>query len=276
MKRALALTLFGCAILAQQVTLPNKQDSFHFAVIGDTGTGERNSYEIAQQLAAQHRTFPFSLALMLGDNMYGGENAADFEKKFERPFGPLLSAGVKFYAALGNHDDPNQRLYKHFNMNGERFYTFKPRDGIRFFALDSNYMDKTQIEWFEKELDSSQSDWKICFFHHPLYSSGERHGSDLQLRAVLEPMLVKHNVTVVLAGHEHFYERLKPQHGIHHFTCGSSAKLRKGNIGKTDLTAKGFDTDNAFMLMEIDKDELHFQTISRKGATVDSGVIKRR
>ena len=87
---------------------------------------------------------------------------------------------MKFYAALGNHDDPNQRFYKPFNMNGERYYSFKPQQGsVRFFALDSNYMDKAQLDWLEKELAASGSDWKICFFHHPLYSSGDKHGSDV-------------------------------------------------------------------------------------------------
>ncbi len=62
---------------------------------------------------------------MLGDNMYGSESPADFVRKFERPYKPLLDAGIKFYAALGNHDEPSQRFYKPFNMDGKRFYTFK-------------------------------------------------------------------------------------------------------------------------------------------------------
>ena len=153
---------------------------------------------------------------------------------------------------------------------------FKPRDGIRFFALDSNYMDKEQIEWLDKELSGSGSEWKIAFFHHPLYSSGEKHGPDEEPRKIVEPLFIKHNVTVVFTGHEHFYERLKPQKGIHHFIEGSSAKLRKGNIGKSEQSAKGFDEDSTFMLCEIDGDQLHFQTITRMGKTVDSGVITRR
>ena len=47
-------------------------------------------------------------------------------RKFEEPYKPLLDADVKFYASLGNHDDPTQRFYKPFNMNGERYYSFKP------------------------------------------------------------------------------------------------------------------------------------------------------
>ena len=169
----------------------------------------------------------------------------------------------------------NQRFYKQFNMSGERYYTFKTQGGVRFFALDSNYMDQKQLEWLEKQLANSGNEWKICFFHHPIYSSGKRHGSSLELRKVLEPLFLKYGVNVVLAGHDHFYERLKPQAGIYYFVCGGAARLRQGNIGLTSLTAKGFDQDNHFMLMEIEGDQLFFQTISRTGTTVDSGVLTR-
>ena len=214
---------------------------------------------------------------MLGDNLYGSERPSDFLDKFELPYKPLLEAGVKFYAALGNHDDPNQRFYKLFNMNGERYYSFKPpRGSVRFFALDSNYMDKTQLEWLEKELTASDSEWKIGFFHHPLYSSGDKHGSDTALREQIEPLFLEAGVDLVLTGHEHFYERLKPQNGIHYIIAGSSAKLRRGNIGRSSMTEKGFDQGFTFMLMEIAGDQLHFQTIDDQGKTVDAGVIPRR
>jgi 3',5'-cyclic AMP phosphodiesterase CpdA len=183
---------------------------------------------------------------------------------------------VKFYATLGNHDDPaRQTPYEKFNMGGKHYYSFKPKEGVRFFSLDSNYMDKRQLDWFENELKSSGSAWKIVFFHHPIYSSGEKHGSNVELRTVLEPVMVNNGVDVVLTGHEHFYERIKPQKGIHYFIVGSSGQLRKGNIGKTELTEKGFDRDNTFMLAEIVGDEMYFQVISRSGNTVDSGMIKR-
>jgi len=273
--RFIIVTFAVSLCMAQELKLPNKKDSLHFAVIGDTGTGGRAQYETAEQLTSYRRLFPFDIAIMLGDNMYGGQKPKDFEKKFERPYAALLGAGVKFYAALGNHDNPNQKDYENFNMKGKRYYSFKPKDGVRFFALDSNYMDKDQIAWLEKELSGSGSEWKIAYFHHPLYSSGEAHGPDEELRRVLEPLLIKHGVSVVFTGHEHFYERLKPQKGIHYFIEGGSAKLREGNIRRSEQTAVGFDTDNSFMLCEIDGDQLFFQTISRTGRTVDSGAIAR-
>ncbi len=269
------LISLSTTLLGQQVLLPVKDGALRFAVIGDSGTGGSGQYEIGQQLAQYHQSFPFDMMLMLGDNLYGGGSARDFEKKFEHPYKPLLDSGVKFYAVLGNHDDPNQRSYRFFNMNGERYYTFRPKNGIRFFALDSNYMDSKQLEWLERALQQSGSDWKICLFHHPLYSSGETHGSSVELRRILEPMFIKYGVSVVFSGHDHFYERIKPQNGIYYFVSGAAGQLRKGNVGKTDLTAKAFDTDNHFMLVEIAGEQMYFETVSRTGQVVDSGVITR-
>ena len=146
---------------------------------------------------------------------------------------------------------------------------------MRFFALDSNYMDPKQLEWLEKELAASGSDWKIAFFHHPLYASG-MHGSDEILKGQLEPLFLKHGVNVVFTGHEHFYERIKPQKGIQYFVEGSSAKLRKGDINpRTGLTAFGYDSGYTFMLVEIVGDELYFQAVTDRAQTIDSGVVKK-
>jgi calcineurin-like phosphoesterase family protein len=280
----LALVLSSPPARAQSITLPMKDGSVRFAVIGDTGRGDTPQYETGRMLAAVHAKFPFTFAIMVGDNMYGADTPGDFQQKFEKPYKALADAGVKFYAALGNHDNPNQRFYKQFNMNGERFYTFRAspgglakvtQGGVRFFAIDSNYLDKSQLDWLSKELAASGSEWKICFFHHPLYSSGKTHGSALETRAVLEPIFVKDGVTVVFTGHDHFYERIKPQKGIAHFVVGATGSLRRGDIRRTDMTAKGFDTDYSFMIAEISGDEMFFQAISRKGETIDSGTLKR-
>jgi 3',5'-cyclic AMP phosphodiesterase CpdA len=278
LKLSLTVLILFAAIagLAQEIRLPNEQDSLHFAVIGDSGTGGRQEYEVADKLAASRQKFPFEFVVMMGDNLYGSESPRDFENKFEKPYRALLAANVKFYASLGNHDDPARQIsYKHFNMGGKKYYTFRPKLGVRFFALDSNYMDKAQLEWLDNELKASGSEWKIVFFHHPIYSSGEKHGSNVELRSVLEPVLVKYGVDVVLAGHEHFYERIKPQKGINYFIVGSSAKLRSDNIGKTELTVKGFDEDNVFMLAEIKGDQMFFQVITRSGKTIDFGDVRR-
>jgi 3',5'-cyclic AMP phosphodiesterase CpdA len=272
---ALSLAVASVVIAQPALTLPNKPDSLKFGVIGDTGTGDKHEFAVAEQLTNFRNQFKFDFVVMMGDNTYTGDK--NLERVFDEPYKPLLDAGVKFYAALGNHDTPNQRNYKLFNMGGKQYYTFRPKLGVRFFALDSNYMSPEQLTWLENELKQSGSDWKIAFFHHPLYSSGGRHGSDQALRDQLEPLFLKYSVDVVLSGHDHFYERVKPQKGIYYWVVGGSAKLRQGDIsGRSALTEKGFDTGYSFMAMEIAGDELYFQAVSDQGKTIDSGMIKRR
>jgi hypothetical protein len=261
------------------VTLPNRAGSLKFAVLGDWGDGSRQQREIAARMATVRSTFPFDLVITVGDNIYGSDSPRAFRDRFETPYKPLLDAGVKFYASLGNHDTPEiQRNYTPFNMEGKLYYSFKaPKQDVRFFALETTYLNLQQIGWIEKELQNAGEAWKIPYFHHPLYSSGDRHGSRIDLRRILEPLFVKYNVSVVFAGHDHFYERVLPQQGIVHFVAGSGGKLRRGNLDRsTGLTAKGFDTDQAFMVAEIDGDELFFNAVSRTGEIVDSGTIRRR
>lgn len=260
------------------LTLPNQPDSLKFAVFGDFGTGSREQYQMADMMARVHDIFPFELVALCGDNLYGSERPPDYKKKFEIPYKPLLDAGVKFYASLGNHDASEQRYYKQFNMDGKSYYSFKaPKQDVRFFALDSTYLDPDETAWIEKELEKSKEDWKIAYFHHPPYSSGDRHGSDMKLRDVLEPLFVKYNVSVVFSGHDHFYERVKPQKGIVYFVTGAGGQLRRGNIDKSSgITAKGNDQDQSFLVAEIAGDEMHFNAVSRGGQIIDSGVITRR
>ena len=271
-----ALAALGLPLYAQDLTLPLKPNSVRFMAIGDMGTGLKPQFELAGKMVEYRQKFPFEFAIMLGDNIYDDDGAGPgtYENRFESPYKPLLDAGVTFYAALGNHDKPNERFYKSFNMNGQQYYTYK-KGNVRFFVLDTTDMNPRQLAWLEKELQNAASDWKICYFHHPLYSSGAFHGSSTELRQVLEPLLVKYGVQVVFAGHDHVYERVKPQKGITYFTEGASGSLRKGNLKKTTMTAAGYDQDRSFMLVEIAGDELYFQTISRTGLTVDSGMIRR-
>jgi Calcineurin-like phosphoesterase len=256
-----------------RVSLPMKDGSVRFVVIGDTGTGTKQQYQLGEVLARYHQVFPFEFVLMMGDNLYGGETPQDFRNKFENVYKPLLDAKIPFYATLGNHDKADQRFYDHFNMKGKEYYRFK-QGNVAFYCLNSNYMDKKQVQWLEAELAKDTSDWKIAFFHHPPYSSGGRHGSSTTLREIVEPIFLKYDVNAVFAGHEHFYERLKPQKGIYYFISGAGGKLRSGDVqDRSPLTEKAFDTDLSFMLLEIVDDQLHFQVISRTGQTVDSGVL---
>lgn len=257
--------------------LPNGKDSLKFFVLGDFGTGGSSQYELAERMARVRERFPAELVITVGDNIYGGERPQDFRKKFEDPYKPLLDAGVEFRASLGNHDSREQARYGLFNMEGRTYYSFKaPKQNVKFVALETDYPTPKQIEWLTGELEGRE-DWIIPYFHHPLYSSGKRHGSHLDLREVLEPLFIGSRVSVVFAGHDHFYERTKPQHGIVHFVVGSGGQLRRNGYERNSpITAAADDTARIFLAAEIDGDSLHFAAIDADGRLVDAGVITRR
>ncbi len=273
---ALVAGLSAIAAAQSSVQLPGADDSLKFAIIGDNGTGSRQQYEVGEQMATVRGRAPFELVLMLGDNLYGRQQPEDFVTKFELPYKKLLDNGVTFFAALGNHDAPREALaYRPFNMNGQRYYTFT-RKGTRFIVIDTNLLDRPQLNWIDDTLRSANEPWIVATFHHPIYSSAGRHGSNVELRVELEPLLIRYGVDVVFSGHDHAYERMKPQSGITYFLEGASGQLRKGDIQPSAMTAAYADQDQSFMVAEIVGDDMTFQTITRTGHVIDSGIVHRR
>jgi 3',5'-cyclic AMP phosphodiesterase CpdA len=256
--------------------------SLKFAVIGDSGQWSSAQRETAAQLSAQREKMRFDLVLMLGDNNYGDGSPESYRVRFEEPYRPLFDAGVRFYAALGNHDAGPQWDYPLFNMGGQRYYTFQRKAGplpplvgdrVQFFALDSVNLDDDQLSWFDRQLSESKAEWKIVFFHHPIYSSGRYELSSAARRATLEGVLIEHQVDAVFAGHEHLYERMAPQSGVMYFVVGASGAVRVGDLRPSSYQAAGYDRDLSFLLVEILGDTMYFRAVNRVGQTIDRGKI---
>ena len=269
---------------AGTLALPDALTSVKFAVIGDSGRGNPPQHEVAAQMVRFRKEFDYNFVLMLGDNIYEGPaSPEDYRTKFEAPYRDLLAAGVKFFAVLGNHDDPRQVAYAPFNMHGERYYTFAPPEDlltrittrVEFFAIDSTSLDRDQMRWLDERLGASKADWKIVFLHHPLYTSGRYRNASRAHRWALEAVLTRHHVDAVFSGHEHIYQRSELQKGIQYFVSGGAGSLRPGDGVAAPFIARTYDGDYHFMLIEIDDDELHFQAISRTGETIDAGTLHR-
>ena len=165
--------------------LPKKLGSLRFAVIGDMGRGDQTQIDTANQMVRWRTMFDYDFVLMLGDNIYDPSGSPEsFYNRFEVPYKPLLDAGIKFYAAVGNHDPANVYTYKPFNMDGHRYYTVE-KNKVRFFAIDTVTTDRTQLAWIREQLAKSGADWKIAFYHHPLYTAGRYGLSASRLRRIL-------------------------------------------------------------------------------------------
>jgi calcineurin-like phosphoesterase family protein len=278
---SLATISAGAFIKPSSIFCSPVNDKIRFAVIGDWGTGDRDGVGTARQLISAHQRTPYDFVLAVGDNIYPNGSGRYFAKNFEQPFADLLKDKIKFYAVLGNHDvdagRQDQRDYPLFNMGGQQYYKIARGNGLaEFFMLDSTDFDSTQTTWLENSLRASRAKWKIAVFHHPIYSSGKKHGSAVGLRKQLEPIFTHYGVNVGFSGHDHIYERTTPQQGIQYFVSGAGGKVRRGDIDKgSGFSAASFDEDNHFMVIELEEKQVSFQAISETGAVVDSGLIKQ-
>ena len=251
--------------------MPSLRGGTVFALMGDSGSGDQAQQAVAQAMITYFDTarhFPF--VLMLGDNLYDD----DYTNEFSVPYKPLLDRGVKFYAALGNHDRDLEIHFKPFNMGDQDRYSFD-QGNARFVALNSNHpTDPLQIKWLDQVYADAGTKWRIAFFHHPLYSSGQ-HAAESRdvIRPALEPTLIRNHVDVVFSGHDHLYERVKPQHEVNYFVSGGGGRYLY------DFKASAFDeigiSEHHFMVAEIAGDRLFFEAITHTQQVLDCGVLYR-
>lgn len=280
--------------------LADREPLLRFIAVGDVGTGGEGQYAVAEAMRLRSQTAPFKIALMTGDNIYNNGEIERIGEVFEQPYGDLLQRGVKFYAALGNHDfrseqGRDQVAYPGYNMVGS-YYTFtevaflqgSPAQGlsdpvtVQFFALDTNQIylnDKhretpwpAQLKWLEDELTRSSATWKVVFAHHPVYSSG-RHGSYRDLMRALSPLFEAYGVQLYINGHDHNYERTVPINGTTYVTSGNGAKLRR--VGSSRWTAHA-SSQLGFTAFDIYDDRLVIKAIDTANAVYDESYVMRR
>ncbi len=257
---------------------PPRQPELRFLAVADTGTGGRGQYAVARAMEAYRQRNPLNLVILGGDNIYNHGEMEKVEAVFEKPYAPLLKAGVRFRAVLGNHDIRTNNgidhlLYPGFNYeNGQRWYTFR-QGPVQFFMLDTNRnVDWTrQLTWLEAELKASRSPWKIVVGHHPIYSSGI-YGTDPGMVRRLTPLFQRYGVKLYINGHDHSYERTREINGTTYLCVGAGAGLRP--VGTTAITAKSASI-LSFAALEVYPEEIRIQGISSDGKVFDQGVIRR-
>jgi hypothetical protein len=251
--------------------LPGISGSTSFALIGDSGSGDSAQRAVANAMLRYFTTARrFSFVLMLGDNLYDD----DYQGEFSVPYQGLLERGVLFYATLGNHDRELEQHYKPFHMTDRLYFAFT-EGNARFVVLNSNHpRDDAQLAWVDGAFGNTGTKWRISFFHHPLYSSGDHaQQSRESIRPALEPALVRNHVDVVFSGHDHLYERIAPQQGIRYFVSGGGGRNLYG-FHKSAFDEVG-SSEHHFMVVELAGDQMFFEAITPQGRTLDCGVLWR-
>jgi tartrate-resistant acid phosphatase type 5 len=253
-----------------------------FAVIGDFGVADTPTAEVA----ALVQSWLPDLVITVGDNNYPDgsastidDNIGQFYHQFISPYRGTYGPGAatnKFFPSLGNHDweTTGAKPYlDYFTLPGnERYYDFV-RGPVQFFALDSDPREPDGITatsrqgtWLQNTLAASKSRWRLVYFHHAAYSSGD-HGNTADMQWPFGSW----GATVVLAGHDHDYERIHVD-GLPYFVNGAGGNRLYDFHTPVAGSRVRYNADQGAMLVEASDRTIVYRFINRKGKLIDSYV----
>jgi acid phosphatase type 7 len=246
---------------------------FRFAALGDTRTGHDIHRRLVEAMARENIDF----VINSGDLVeFGGvEEQWDLFFRIEAP----LVARRPMLAAIGNHDESPRRYFEQYfvtsrSNTGERYYYVDWGD-VRVVIMDSESecrRGSDQYVFVDRALaDAAAKDMlSIVSLHYPPYSSGT-HGSHMEMRSVVGELAPKHGVELVLAGHDHDYERTVPIDGVTYIVAASAgATIRKMS---PSAFSKVLRTEPHYLLFDVDRGSLVGRAINLYGDTFDSFVI---
>lgn len=244
--------------------------SVRFLAMGDSGGGGSDQ----KALLAQMFTVPYDLIIHTGDIAYDSGTIAEFEDNVFAVYNRLFRH-LPFFPVSGNHEyeTDDARPYRDvFALpSNERWFSYD-WGNVHFAAIDTEQDYAAQAKWLDEDLAKSSQPWKIVYMHRPPYASSER-GSDLEARDVFAPIFEKHGVKLVLTGHEHHYERTKPQRGIHYIVTGGGGQGTR-SVTPSSFTAFAQEVIH-FVYVDVGPDELTLYAIDGTGAQFDSLTISR-
>jgi hypothetical protein len=177
-----------------------------------------------------------------GDNAYPNGTLGDFLECYNPTWGRHRE---RTRPAPGNHDYDAAQAGSYFQYFGDHagpasrgYYSYN-LGAWHIIALNSNPNAKSwgvaQESWLVKDLQANAATCTFAYWHHPRFSSGQRYGDHLHVDNLFR-ILYEHGTDVLIAGHDHIYERFAPQNpagtadrlGIRQFIVGTGgARLYK-------------------------------------------------
>jgi 3',5'-cyclic AMP phosphodiesterase CpdA len=257
-------------------TVPPLADAplVRFAVVGDVGTGDADEIATATAVDELEGTDEYDALLMLGDNVYDDGDPSQVDRTVFEPFADVLDGPTELLAVLGNHDVDNGHGDAQAAALGmpARWYATSFGDTL-VVSLDSTRPDDPdQLAWLTDTLAASSATWKIATMHHPPYSGGY-HGSSEDVRGAFSPLFERYGVQLVLAGHDHDYQRSEVINGITYVVSGGAAKLR--DTRKADFSVEAWSVFH-FVDIAVWSDRLQLRAVDQAGDVFDDVVIPVR
>ena len=256
-----------------------------FAAIGDYGRWYTPGEALVSQMV--HVWNP-DFIITLGDNNYeyGADSTIDsnigqYYHDYIRPYVGVFgneSQVNRFFPSLGNHDwitDSAHAYLNFFTLPGnERYYDFI-KGNCHFFVMDSDISEpdgmtssSTQAQWLRSKLALSSSRFKIVYFHHPPFSSGQ-HGNSTDMQWPFKDW----GATVVLSGHEHNYERLVGEDGLTYFVNGLGGKEWRDFLTIVPESRFRFTANYGAMLVTSYQNSINFKFYAYPDSLKDDTTI---
>ena len=275
-------------------TAPMKGKGFKFAFTAETGGANQseNIVPIAEQI---HQSHP-DILIALGDVVWDGNNAMEWNEMFFHPYQKILGTTPLFHCP-GNHERHTELMNRLFALSG--YYSFEYAD-VHFISLDSTYFaertfneddssdmkafdtfNEEDIQWkfLKRQLAESQALWKVVYFHYPPYSSAIFETTAMRR---LCPLLEKYKVDVVFSSHTIHYERSHPlingeinPAGTRYIVVGGSGAFADWIRHKTNSVTAKIMAKPHFVQVNATPYSLEIQAIDSKGMLFDSCVINR-
>lgn len=258
------------ALSASPASPPPRWTRTRLAVAGDTGTGPRNPVtRTVEVMVDQSRRRPYDGLVLLGDLVYPDGDGDQAPRKVTMVFEPVLEQGAELVAALGNHDYQSGDQREILDEVGRTRSWYVARIGeVRIVVLDTERVDSPQqTAWLRSTLARpTDAAWTIVAMHRAPYSAG-RHGSYAPLQERWVPLFEKYDVPLVLAGHDHDYQRSKLIDGVTYVVSGGAATLRP--TGSEDFTEVSVSTYHYVDLLADDR-RLRLRALDQRGRVFDS------
>lgn len=241
------------------------------AVAGDVGTADRQEAATAAAMAGRGAAGGWDALLLLGDNVYDNGDPTRTGPAVTEPFREVLRPGTALLAALGNHDVRDGNGPGQLRALRQPGSWFARRVGpLLVVVLDSNRPDDPeQLAFLEQTLRTSDATWTVAAMHHPMFSAGY-HGSSLDVRDAFAPVLTRYRVPLVLAGHDHDYQRTRQLAGTTYLVSGAAAKLRPAGH---DVDTVVSTSTRHFLDIAVHADPLVVRAVDQQQQTFDGLVL---
>ncbi|NQT24868.1 metallophosphoesterase [candidate division KSB1 bacterium] len=251
-----------------------------FFAYGDTRTYPADHNNVAAGMVdtytgdEEFQTF----ILVVGDLINNGDSEVDWDEQLYDPQYLNIKemfATLPYQSCMGNHEGSGNLFIKYlpYPFVADRYWSFDY--GPAHFVVVDQYVsyapDSPQLIWIENDLAATTKMWKFICLHEPGWSADGGHENNTSVQNYIQPLCEQYGVSVVFAGHNHYYSRAEVNHVTHLTTGGGGAPLRDPDPNYPNIVIA--ERIHHFCKVEIDSNLLNISAVDINGSIIDSFTV---